>query len=267
MPAITLSPKVVSELHSLLTKPNACVTLGDADVLFDLAGRPLAELNTVWTICARIPVNSGEEKALEDQLIPGTTLGLAYPGVHFARLVLVPSRTHLVLAVIFDQSRELAINLLVRNAATLGPVLTHCTGYPANAAADPVALGAYLITHDVASRLFYVKYRWPQNVVAESVRLRRSFLSLLCDWELDLSAERDQRLPYRFDDFLVQNRQTPALSSPPTSAPPSPPSRARAPRDEHAHDGSPHQAGGPRRLEPDRKRDADGRFEEADQRV
>jgi hypothetical protein len=229
MLSIKLTPSTVGKLNKLTHAPARCVDLGDVDALLDLAARAKGELNTVWTFHARIPLKAGAASNLKAPLTGGAPVA-SYPGVHYARIALFPrsdppftNETHLLLAVIFDQSRELAINFLVQNSAQLETVLEHCQGYATGVAEDPPALDAFLSSHEEACQLFYVKYRWPENMIEESLRLRARFLKLVRDWQLDPEAHRDARLVYAFHDFLVENRKTaPGVAPPPPPPVPAP---------------------------------------------
>jgi hypothetical protein len=159
---------------------------------------------------ARIPI--ADLTSLLAAVSDGGALRFAHPGIHFARLVVLRGDKHLMLEVIHDYAKRGALDYLVGNAAKLDAVFQCCQGYPALAAFQRKSLGDFLRPHRQRADFFYRSYRWSEDTIEASLRLRDHFLKLLRGWELG-----EAPLPQLWAQFVAEIQQSPQPS--PLAAP------------------------------------------------
>ena len=159
----------------------------------------IGEKSTPETIAALLPIESGQadevRKRLEDHAFETAT-----PGVHYARMVVLPEDNALLLSGVFDNTLEALLQLMGTNAARVDHVLSLCEGYPG--AADRVPLENWLKAHEAKTLMLYSAFsRASEPAVREATQLRREFLKFV---------ESVQRQPAQAEDaytkFLEANR-------------------------------------------------------------
>ena len=183
--------------------------------VLDLTAASLVAKAQIRTLGARLRI--ADLTKLETALTNYSPLDVPHKGVHFARLVILRGATHLLLEVVYDDCRRVALDYLVGNGAALDAVLRHCVGYPTNAAFKRSSLKGYLNAHRVKARLFYRAYRWSEPSIEAGLALRDRFLRLIREWE----AQGDGALPALYAQFLVDITQAPlpAANAPPPAMP------------------------------------------------
>ena len=158
--------------------------------------------NRPETIAAMIPIKAGRAVELRERL-EEHVFEIAAPGVHYARLLIVPEETHLLLSAVFDDTVEALLQLMEFNAARVDYLFALTEGYPAAGAAAPFELRGWLKRNEVPTTLLYSAYdRASEPAVREVVQLRTEFVSLV---------QAVQRRPHEADSaytrFLAANRR------------------------------------------------------------
>ena len=134
--------------------------------------------NRPETLTAMIPIREGRVDELKARL-EDHVFEEASPGVHYARMLVLPGNK-LMLASVFDNTREALLQLLQRNAVRLDRVLSLTTGYPAAGATARFELDAWLKKYTLPNMLLYSAFsRGSELAMREATELRREFLKLV----------------------------------------------------------------------------------------
>lgn len=156
--------------------------------------------NVPETMAIRIPITGSVADV--HQRLEEHVFEVASPGVHYARMLVVPGN-HLLLSGVYDNSREAFLQFLGANASRLDHVLSLTADYPQGGAASRFELDAWLKRYELTNMLLYSAFsRGSEPAIRETVRLRDEFTRFVA------AAQRQpSQAEHLYTGFLNDNRQ------------------------------------------------------------
>ncbi len=150
------------------------------------------------TVC--VPIRAGQLAEVHARL-EEHAFETPSAGVHYARMLVIPGG-HLVLAAVFDNTREALLQLMERNAERVDRVLSLTEGYPAAGAAARFELDAWMKQRALPNMLLYSAFsNGSELAMREATKLRREFLTLVQSTVRDPAAAE-----HAYSVFLANNR-------------------------------------------------------------
>jgi len=153
---------------------------------------------TVAVSVAVSPGKADEVRArLEDHVFE-----VAAPGVHYARMLLLPDN-QLLLTAVFDDDREAFLQLMARNAERTDRVLSLTVGYPPEGAANSEVFGQWVTDNARPNLMLYSAFSdGSEPAMREATVLRSEFLHLVRDVQRDPSS-----VEAAYTKFIANNRK------------------------------------------------------------
>jgi|GEM_PF-2007317 len=159
----------------------------------------IGEKTTPETIATLLPIKSGQEEEVRKRL-EDHAFEQASPGVHYARMVVLPHESALLVSGVFDNTLEALLQLMGNNSERVDHVLSLCEGYPG--AADRFPLQRWLEQHEAKTLMLYSAFfNASEPAVREATQLRREFLKFVESVQRDPAGAEQA-----YTKFLEANR-------------------------------------------------------------